>query len=53
MCWEAISDTECRVYIKQAVEPRGAKAMLGFAENFRRLKKTSEWMQELREGESE
>jgi hypothetical protein len=32
-------------------EPRGAKAMLGFAKRFRPTRSTQEWMDELREGE--
>ncbi|MEO6195817.1 MAG: hypothetical protein ABIS20_22585 [Thermoanaerobaculia bacterium] len=33
-------------------EPRGAVAMLGFAKRFRPARRTQDWMDELREGET-
>jgi AbrB family looped-hinge helix DNA binding protein len=50
--WEPVSDHECRMLV--VAEPRvpGATAMLGYAAKFRRVRRTSEWMADLREGET-
>lgn len=49
--WEAISDHECRVVIASDSKAPGAVAMLGHAAKFRKPRRTSDWMAELREGE--
>ncbi|MDD2600870.1 MAG: AbrB/MazE/SpoVT family DNA-binding domain-containing protein [Kiritimatiellae bacterium] len=50
--WEMASPTECRIRPQTKPQPVGAKAMLGYAANFRPTKRTDEWMKELRQGES-
>ena len=50
--WEMESPTECRIRPQTERPPVGAKAMLGYAANFRATKRTDEWIKELRQGES-
>lgn len=52
LLWEKSGEHEIRILVLQEPAPRGAKAMLGFARRFRTTRKTQEWMDELREGES-
>jgi bifunctional DNA-binding transcriptional regulator/antitoxin component of YhaV-PrlF toxin-antitoxin module len=52
LLWEKIGEHEMRVTVLPEPEPRGAVAMLGFAKRFRRTRRTSDWMAELREGET-
>jgi hypothetical protein len=42
---------ENRVIVPREPELHGALAMLGFAKRFRPVRRTEEWMAELREGE--
>ncbi len=49
--WEEISEYECRLVVDTSVHGKGARAMRGYAKTFRKPRRTSEWMQELREGE--
>lgn len=42
-----------RISVPVDKNPKGAKAMLGFAATFRTTKTTAEWMEELREGEKD
>ena len=51
--WEPISDHECRMKVAPESPILGAKAMLGYAAKFRRVRRTSEWMDEIRQGEIE
>jgi AbrB family looped-hinge helix DNA binding protein len=51
--WEPISDHECRMKVAPESPILGAKAMLGYAVKFRRVRRTSEWMDEIRQGEIE
>ncbi len=50
--WEIDSPTECRIRLQPNRPPIGAAALLGFASTFRASKRTEDWMNELREGES-
>ena len=49
--WEQVSDTECRIRFRPALAVRGAVAMLGYAKRFRKVRRTSEWLDKLREGD--
>jgi AbrB family looped-hinge helix DNA binding protein len=51
LLWEAVSETECRVRVSDELRAVGAAAMLGYARRFRKTRRTSEWLAELREGE--
>ena len=50
--WEVISDHECRVRRSPGRRPAGARAVRGFARQFRALRSTRSWMAELREGDA-
>ena len=50
--WEPVSDHECRVRVVAMTRAPGATAMLGYATRFRRVRRTHEWMAELRKGEA-
>ena len=50
LVWERLSDDELRVSVVREHDADPV-AMLGFARRFRETRTTSEWMQELREGE--
>jgi AbrB family looped-hinge helix DNA binding protein len=52
LLWERTGEHEIRVTVLPEPEPRGALAMLGFAKRFRQTRRTEDWMDELREGES-
>jgi len=51
--WELNDSGTCSVSKAQEQKPRGARAMLGYAATFRKPRKTSDWMSELRDGEAE
>ena len=51
LVWEATSDTECRVRVGDEVPAAGAMAMRGYARRFRNVRRTADWLAELREGE--
>ena len=51
LLWEPTSDTECRVRVSADGRAPGAVAMLGYARRFRKPRRTSEWIADLREGE--
>ena len=50
--WTLTDDGACTVAPAQEAVVKGAKAMLGFASTFRKTRRTSDWMAELREGEN-
>ena len=50
--WEPMSDHECRMVVVTDTRAPGATAMLGYAAKFRRVRRTSEWMNEIRKGEA-
>jgi AbrB family looped-hinge helix DNA binding protein len=50
--WEVASTTECRVHALPPARKQGAQAMRGYAATFRKPRRTAEWMQEIREGET-
>jgi AbrB family looped-hinge helix DNA binding protein len=52
LLWEKLGEHEIRVVILPEVEPRGARAMLGFARRFRSTRSTRDWMNDLRDGET-
>jgi len=51
--WEPVSNHECRLRVATANPVPGATAMLGYAAKFRRVRRTSEWMDDIRQGEAE
>jgi AbrB family looped-hinge helix DNA binding protein len=51
LLWERTGEREIRIVVLEDPEPRGARAMLGFARRFRAPRRTADWMKELREGE--
>ena len=52
LLWEKTGERELRVLVLGEDQPRGARAMLGFARRFRPQPRTTEdWMSELRAGE--
>ena len=51
LVWEPLSDTECRVRLRPALVAPGAVATLGYAKRFRKTRRTSEWIDQLREGD--
>ena len=51
LVWEPLSDTECRVRLRPALVAPGAVATLGYAQRFRKTRRTSEWIDQLREGD--
>jgi bifunctional DNA-binding transcriptional regulator/antitoxin component of YhaV-PrlF toxin-antitoxin module len=53
LVWESIGRDEWRVTIRRKQKDRpDPMAMLGFARRFRASRRTTDWMRELREGES-
>jgi len=51
--WRKVNDRELRVTVIEEGRPAGAKSMLGFARRYRpEPRRTSDWMRELREGET-
>jgi len=54
LLWERVSERELRVTLLEEGAPVGAQAMRGFARRFRpEPRRTSDWMEELRQGETE
>lgn len=51
LCWELTNDQRCIVFARKPVHPLGAQAMRGFARTFRTLRRTADWLNELRAGE--
>jgi AbrB family looped-hinge helix DNA binding protein len=51
LLWEWVGERELKLTVLADSEPKGAVAMLGFASRFRKARRTSEWMRELREGD--
>ena len=51
--WEPVSDHECRMLVVPEPRAPGATAMLGYAAKFRRVRRTNEWMTDIRKGETE
>ena len=51
--WEPISDHECRMKVAPESPILGAKAIFFYSSNFLRVRRTSEWMDEIRQGEIE
>ena len=51
LLWEKTGEHELRIVVLHEGAPLGAKAMLGFARRFRQVRRTQDWMDELREGE--
>jgi len=51
--WEPVSDREVRVLVKATNKPPGPMAVLGYANTFRKTKRTQDWIHELRAGEME
>ena len=49
--WQEVSDRECRLVIDDGTAGPGAEAMLGYAKQFRPVRRSDAWMRELREGE--
>lgn len=50
--WEVVSGDECRVRRSAGRRVPGARAMLGYAREFRAARPTRAWMAELREGDT-
>jgi AbrB family looped-hinge helix DNA binding protein len=50
--WEPMSDRECRIVVVAEKRVPGAMAMRGYAARFRQVRRTREWMAELRQGEA-
>lgn len=50
--WEPVSNHECRMRVVTGIRAPGATAMLGYAARFRRVRRTREWMADLRKGEA-
>jgi AbrB family looped-hinge helix DNA binding protein len=55
LCWEKVSDQECRVIVVQSLSESDGRSMRGFMKPFLkdRPKTTSGWMNLLREGEQD
>ena len=49
--WLEVSKNECHVIVEKSSSGPGAKAMLGYAAEFRKPKHTGEWLKEFRDGE--
>lgn len=49
--WQVVSGAECRVLLAEPGPVPGAAAMLGYAKQFRKTRRTADWMRELRNGE--
>ena len=49
--WQEVSEHECHVVVKNSHYGPGAKAMLGYAAEFRKPRPTQEWLKELRDGD--
>ena len=54
LVWKAVGPDEWRVYTRRRrAERPDPVAMLGFARRFRAVRRTADWMRELREGDGE
>lgn len=53
LLWQRSGERELRITVLADDQPKGARAMLGFAKSFRETRTTADWMAELREGELE
>lgn len=51
--WESVSHNACRMTVVSESRAPGAAAMLGYANKFRRARRTSQWMADIRRGEAE
>ncbi|MBA2319826.1 MAG: AbrB/MazE/SpoVT family DNA-binding domain-containing protein [Deltaproteobacteria bacterium] len=51
LAWEPVSGDELRVRVIRPARSADPVSMLGFARQFRAVRSTDEWMDELREGE--
>ena len=51
LVWEPLGKHECRVRRLTDTPVKGAMAMRGFAKRFRSVRRTEDWLRELREGE--
>jgi len=51
LIWEPTGEHECQVRRLSRVPIRGAMAMRGYAKRFREVRRTEDWLRELREGE--
>ena len=51
LLWRTTAEGECRLCMTEQGTRGGAQSMRGFAATFRKIKRTSDWMKELREGE--
>ena len=49
--WQKVSSCEVRLVVESEQAIAGPKAMLGFAKTFRPLRRTADWMKDLRAGE--
>ena len=52
LVWEYSGEHECRVRRMTDAPVKGAMAMRGFAKRFREVRRTEDWMRELRNGEA-
>ncbi|MDO8836491.1 MAG: AbrB/MazE/SpoVT family DNA-binding domain-containing protein [Vicinamibacterales bacterium] len=53
LSWEVVGEGECVIRIAPTRHVPGAVAMLGYARTFRKTRRTSEWMADLREGDAD
>jgi len=51
LVWEPTGEHECQVRRLANAPVKGAVAMRGFAKRFREVRRTEDWLRELREGE--
>ena len=49
--WEELSKNECRLIVQRHAPGPGARAMLGYAQQFRKTRPTRDWLREWRAGE--
>lgn len=53
LIWESLGPDEWRVHIRRRPPARpDPAAMLGYARRFRAVRRTADWMREIREGEA-
>ena len=52
LTWEPVSDSECRVRVARRARRVGATAMLGYARRFRDVRRTADWLTQLRQGDA-
>ena len=51
LVWTPAGEHECRVRRLTNTPVKGAMAMRGFAKSFREVRRTDDWLREMREGE--